>query len=124
MAESIYAENYALAVQGESFAADVYTDLGYDVVARNVRTRVGEIDLIVRDADGVIVFVEVKARRGRAFGAAEAVTAKKLNTMRRCAAQWLAGRPYSAVRFDVAEVIVSGGEMSIHLFKDVDDGSC
>ncbi|QPK82604.1 YraN family protein [Corynebacterium qintianiae] len=124
MAQSTYAENYLLAVAGEGFAAGFYEGLGYELIDNRVRTKCGEIDVIVRDPDGTIVFVEVKSRRGRGFGAAEAVTAKKLRTMRRCAAEWLAEKPYSAVRFDVAEVLVAGEQMQIRVFEDVDDGAC
>ena len=50
---------------------------GYRILARNVRTRYGEMDLIAQDADG-IAFVEVKARRTRAHGAPEeALTPRK-----------------------------------------------
>lgn len=50
---------------------------GYRLLARNVRTRYGEIDLIAEDADG-IAFVEVKARRTRSHGAPEeALTPRK-----------------------------------------------
>jgi putative endonuclease len=50
---------------------------GYRILARNVRTRYGEIDLIAKDADG-IAFVEVKARRGTSHGTPEeAVTPRK-----------------------------------------------
>ena len=50
---------------------------GYQILARNVRTRYGEIDLIAQDADG-IAFVEVKARRGTSHGAPEeAITPRK-----------------------------------------------
>lgn len=50
---------------------------GYRILARNVRTRYGEIDLIAEDADG-IAFVEVKARRGQTHGAPEeALTPRK-----------------------------------------------
>lgn len=50
---------------------------GYQIIARNVRTRYGEIDLVAQDADG-LAFVEVKARRGRSHGAPEeAVTPRK-----------------------------------------------
>jgi putative endonuclease len=41
-------------------------------VARGPRSRGGEIDLIVRDRDGTLVFVEVRQRRGRGFGGAAA----------------------------------------------------
>jgi putative endonuclease len=50
---------------------------GYRIVARNVRTRYGEIDLVAEDRDG-LAFVEVKARRGRGHGAPEeALTPRK-----------------------------------------------
>ncbi|HEY1229628.1 MAG TPA: YraN family protein [Ramlibacter sp.] len=48
---------------------------GLRLVARNYRTPGrggGEIDLILRDADGTLVFVEVRKRSGRAFGGAAA----------------------------------------------------
>ena len=41
-------------------------------VARGPRSRGGEVDLIVRDPDGTLVFVEVRARRGPGFGGAAA----------------------------------------------------
>ncbi len=50
---------------------------GYRVIARNVRTRHGEIDIIAEDNDG-LAFVEVKARRTRKYGAPEeALTPRK-----------------------------------------------
>jgi putative endonuclease len=80
---------------GESLAADYLTSLGYRIVARNVRTPYGEIDLIAEcsyqsiDANErpflntlppniVTVFVEVKTRRTRGFGAPEeSITSRK-----------------------------------------------
>lgn len=50
---------------------------GYRILARNVRTRAGEIDIIAEDADG-LAFVEVKARSGTGYGAPEeAITPRK-----------------------------------------------
>src|SRR4051812_13892284 len=49
---------------GEQLAAEHLERLGYAIVARNHRTRFGEIDLIATDGT-VLVFVEVKTRRGR-----------------------------------------------------------
>ncbi|HWT93142.1 MAG TPA: YraN family protein [Solirubrobacteraceae bacterium] len=48
---------------GEQLAAEHLERLGYEVVARNHRTRYGEIDLIAADAS-TLVIVEVKTRRG------------------------------------------------------------
>jgi putative endonuclease len=51
---------------------------GFVFVERNFRTRYGEIDLIMQDGD-TLVFVEVKTRRSRSFGAPEeSISEKKL----------------------------------------------
>src|SRR2546429_6089640 len=58
------------------------------VVARNQRTRFGEIDLVCRDGDGY-VFVEVKTRSAGSFvAAAEAVDRRKLGRLPRLGAGW------------------------------------
>lgn len=62
---------------GERLAAQELTRLGYRVLERNFRCSYGEIDLIAEEGDDV-VFVEVKTRRGNAYGLPEeAVTARK-----------------------------------------------
>jgi putative endonuclease len=53
---------HMLGRRGEELAAGYLRGLGFVVLARNVRTRHGEIDLIARRAT-VLVFVEVKTRR-------------------------------------------------------------
>jgi putative endonuclease len=56
----------ALGQEGEELAAAYLVTLGYDIVARNWRTRSGELDIVARDGEW-LVFVEVRARRiGRA----------------------------------------------------------
>ncbi|MBL8437398.1 MAG: YraN family protein [Zoogloeaceae bacterium] len=57
--------------QAEDLAAAFLTRQGLKVLARNVRCRGGEVDLIARDGD-VLVFVEVRLRRNRDFGGAAA----------------------------------------------------
>ena len=52
---------------GEELAAAYLERQGLSIVARNVRCRVGEIDIVARDGASV-VFVEVKERRGEAHG--------------------------------------------------------
>lgn len=65
----------------------------------------GELDLVV-ELDGVIVFVEVKARAGSAFGGPTgAVDRAKQRRVRRAARSWLAHHAVHApVRFDVVAV--------------------
>jgi putative endonuclease len=61
----------------EAMAAQFLERQGLAIVARNFRTRRGEIDLIARDG-GTLVFVEVRLRRAATHGgAAESITAAK-----------------------------------------------
>jgi putative endonuclease len=59
-----------LGAWGEQMAARHLEAKGYEIVARNWRCRRGEIDLVAQ-AGAVVVFVEVKTRRGRALGLPE-----------------------------------------------------
>ncbi len=62
---------------GEQLAAEKLQASGYAMVARNYRCPAGEIDLIARQQDDW-VFVEVRTRRGRAFGTPEeSITLRK-----------------------------------------------
>lgn len=80
-----------LGKRGEAFAARYLRERGAEIIAANVSYKVGEIDLIAREADGTIVFVEVKTRATPSFGVAEAVTPQKLARLRKAASQWLDG---------------------------------
>jgi putative endonuclease len=99
----------------EALAGDHLTASGLDVVARNWRCRHGEIDLVAT-APGLVVFCEVKARRGSAYGTpAAAVTTRKQARLRALAAAWLAttGHPPSRVRFDVIAVQSKNGVFAV-----------
>jgi putative endonuclease len=56
-----------LGQHGEDCAAAYLVEQGYEVVARNWRTREGELDLVARDG-AWLVFVEVRARRAGKSG--------------------------------------------------------
>ena len=97
---------------GEEAAADALRTRGDRVLVRNIRLGRGEIDLIC-EHDGDIVFVEVKARRGAAFGTpAEAVTLRKQRALLSLATRYLArtGRGERTCRFDVVEVWLGAGD--------------
>ncbi|MDN6460264.1 MAG: YraN family protein [Corynebacterium flavescens] len=114
---------HRLGRKGEAFAAQFYRHRGAEVIAANVRYAVGEIDLIVREADGTLVFVEVKTRSSRAYGVAEAVTGAKLARMRKAARHWLDGRPLSSVRFAVVALTQAGAGFDLEHFAGVEHGS-
>lgn len=78
-------------------------------VARGPRQRAGEVDLILRDRDGTLVFVEVRARRSAAFGgAAGSVGAAKQRRLRYAAQCYLMrfGAAPPPCRFDA--VLIEG----------------
>ncbi len=90
----------------EELALEHFRRAGYAVVARNFRSRYGEIDLIV-ERHGTLVFVEVRSRSGGAFGTGlESVDLRKQRRVARMAAAFLASRRLHdrAVRFDVVGV--------------------
>lgn len=100
---------------GEAQAAAVLMEKGYHIVARNFRTRFGELD-IVAEKDGFLVFVEVKTRKNDRFAQArEAVGACKQAKLRTAAELWLQAHPTRLQpRFDVVEVYgVPGGKARV-----------
>jgi len=92
-----------LGAQAEDRGVALLKKLGFKILARNVRTRYGEIDVIAREKR-TIVFVEVKSRGTAGFGRPEeAVTARKQGRIVRSAIQYLKENALtgSDVRFDV-----------------------
>jgi putative endonuclease len=103
---------------GETLACDELRRRGYAILERRYRTRYGEIDIVARHGD-VLVFVEVKARVGVAFGTgAEAVTGYKQRRVARMAADFLARRRLQdrPCRFDVVSVAVGEEQPRIEVF--------
>jgi putative endonuclease len=75
---------------GEDLAANHLTSAGCTILARNWRTRHGEIDIIARDGE-TIAFVEVKTRRGTQFGLPEeALTPAKAARLTKLALAYIA----------------------------------
>jgi putative endonuclease len=75
-------------------------------VARGPRAHGGEIDLILRERDGTLVFVEVRARHDTSHGGASAsVTARKQQRIVLAARHYLARLPHwPPCRFDVVAI--------------------
>jgi putative endonuclease len=107
---------------GEEAALSWYRERGYSLVARNWRCALGELDLVLARSRE-LVFCEVKARRGAAFGRPfDAVTWRKQRKLANLAEAFLASsrvRPRS-VRFDVASVVVDRGAprgLGVYVFE-------
>ena len=101
----------------EARAEEFLREKGYRILERNLRTTLGELDLVAEDA-GVLVFVEVKARATDAFGGALlAVDYRKRAKLVKLASQYLAQRHWAerVCRFDV---VLVQGQPSTGLYID------
>ena len=109
--------NQARGAFGEELVARWYVARGYSVLDRNWRHgRMGELDLVVADPHGTVVFCEVKTRASAAFGHPfEAVTPDKLLRVRRLGIAWLAERGLRVprLRVDVAAVLGTAVEVLV-----------
>ncbi|MGZ3622036.1 MAG: YraN family protein [Ktedonobacteraceae bacterium] len=96
---------------GERIAAEELMSKGYSILERNFRCRLGEIDLVAEDEQD-LVFVEVKARRGVAYGLPEdALTIRKRRKLIEVASYYLDLHSCSdrSWRIDVVAVQFSSG---------------
>ena len=94
---------------GEKRCESFLKQKGLKILARNFSCKMGELDLVMVDTDGAIVFVEVKTRGGEELTPAESVVtfSKKTKALRTAryflAAHKIDDRPY---RFDVVTIIL------------------
>ncbi len=105
-------QNQATGQQGEQAAADYLLRSGYQILERNFRSRGGEVDIVARDRQGCIAFVEVKTRRSLAYGLPQqAVTTRKQRQISKGALSWLSRNRLHdcSARFDVIAVLLQNG---------------
>ncbi len=105
---------------GEEIACRYLARKGYEILESNYRTRRGELDLISRQ-DHTLVIVEVKLRRGTAYGTPlEAVTPRKQRAIRLMAEEYLAERApdFQSLRFDVVGILLRGERTEITHIQD------
>ena len=106
----LLAEPKLLGQWGEKRSEKLLKNKGLKRLARRFSCKTGEIDLVMMDTDGTIVFVEVKTRADESFAPAESViTPAKKNKMYRTARYFLTiheieNRPF---RFDVVTIVLS-----------------
>jgi putative endonuclease len=118
--------NSLLGKKGEDAAAEHLAGRGYTILARNVRTPSGELDLVAQ-AGEFLVFVEVKTRRGRSHGLPEeAITPRKKSHLLGSAQYYLQenGRMESPWRIDVVAIEYSrtGALERIEVFENAVSG--
>ncbi|MBC2578936.1 YraN family protein [Clostridium sp. DJ247] len=107
---------------GEEIAETYLRQIGYTVLDRNFRCKIGEIDIIGRDQD-YICFIEVKTRYGSIYGnPCESVTYSKRRKIYKTAEAYIMRKKLFKFnfRFDVIEIILNhyNNIPSIRLIKD------
>lgn len=105
---------YRLGHHAEWIAALWLMAMGYRLLARRYRTKLGEIDLIVKRG-GTVAFVEVKARASH-DSAEDSITGEAERRIRNAADIWLARHPRAeglTFRFDV--VLIAPWRLPKHL---------
>jgi len=103
--------NSALGLLGERLAERWMNERGWTTLGRRVRSGHRDLDLVM-ERQGVVAFVEVKARRGEGFGGpASAVDWRKRRELVRSALVWMDrfGDPLKSYRFDVIGIVLSEG---------------
>lgn len=116
-------DNIGTGRQGENIALDYLKNEGYLIVERNYRCHLGEMDIIAKEGD-TLVFVEVKSRRSRNFGAPqEAVGTKKQRKLSMIALFYLQEQraPEVNARFDIIAVHIGSGKPHVELIRDAFD---
>jgi putative endonuclease len=111
-----------LGQHGERLAADFLTEAGLEILGTNWRCRHGEIDIIARDGQ-TLVICEVKTRSGVRFGTPlEAITRQKAARLRRLAVAWVTAHRlfFEVIRIDAVCVLrAASGEFSIEHVRGV-----
>lgn len=104
--------------RGELRAAWFYLLRGYRIVARNVRLRAGEVDLVLQRG-ATIVIAEVKTRQTRTAGEGyEAVDRRKRERLIHLGEHYAARNPHAQLRYDVLSLFWTGWRFAIQHFPD------
>lgn len=114
--------NQELGELGEKLAKKFLTERDYEIICQNFRSRRGEIDIIAKDKDETIVFVEVKTRTSLEFGnPAEAVDENKIKHIVKTAKYFLHTRKMDnrSIRFDVIEVFIYKGRYRVNHIRQI-----
>jgi putative endonuclease len=107
---------------GENLAASFLQGKGYTIIERDWKSGRRDIDIIARDEQGTVVFVEVKTRRNRVFGEPEeAIDYRKMQSLQLAINHYLKYRRINGeVRFDIISIVSTiGTEPEINHIKDV-----
>jgi putative endonuclease len=116
-------DRLSLGKMGEELAVTQLRTMKYQILERNYRCLLGEMDIIAREK-GSLVFVEVKTRATKDFGGpAAAVHERKQRQLSRIALMYLNQKKIRDVpaRFDVVAVDLSGSKPRIEVIQNAFD---
>lgn len=105
--------------QAEKLAANLLQSKGYAVLAQNLRTKRGEIDILAKDGE-ILVIVEVKAKTSQKFGSAlEMITATKQRKLILLTFELQQKYKTEKVRIDVVTVDNAGSAPAVKHYKNL-----
>lgn len=102
---------------GEKLACEYLIKNNYTILETNFTTKIGEIDIIAKE-DDIVVFVEVKTRKGSKYGRPhEAVNYKKMQKIIKVAENYILYKNKDDVqyRFDIIEVLLNEASKINHI---------
>lgn len=107
---------------GEEYALKLLEKNGYEILEKNFRSKFGEIDIVAKRED-TLIFVEVKTRWSKKYGAPEeAVTPRKLARIKRVGEFYALIHPSlpRKMRVDVVAIEVEKGIVKLAKIIKVD----
>ena len=93
--------------------------MGYRILERNYKCKIGEIDVIAMDGD-ILVFIEVKTRRHSIAYAKESIDKKKMKKLVAVASFYMKQKGYQnkKARFDVIAIYLKDKDIQFELIKN------
>lgn len=107
--------------KGEQAARDYLEQHGYSIIETNYRCRLGEIDIIARDGE-MVVIVEVRTKTGLAFGRPEeSINQEKARKLHRLALQYIQSNYHREVssRIDLVAVMIDRNSGQVKDIKQI-----
>jgi len=116
----LHPEKKKIGQKGENLAFAYLQNLGYKVLERNYRCKLGEVDIIALDND-TLVFIEVRTRSSLDFGLPqESINRRKRHQISKVALEYMTRKKLknTPARFDVVAISLEPGKEKIDLIKD------
>jgi len=116
------AENKKTGNAGEDLAEKFLKNIGYRIIGRNLRTKIGEIDILAREGESIVI-VEVKTKTTDRFGEGfEMVDFFKKRKLLQLANQLRIKYPQNVIRIDIISVNSAVNPPEIkHFISTVED---